>query len=162
MPAQLHLHQVLSGPQGKKFGALPKVAIPTDDETLLLFAQELLVHLRKHGIYRRDNVPVVPYQAKARLEIISAQALRTFVDRYVACAKQKYDQKGTPFDVIRTINKETAQGVLECEEFWSGLREIVAVNPVPKCVIDLEAEKPLRLLQPGYDEKTKTLTFGKD
>ena len=36
------LKEVLTGPQGVKYGALPKIAIPGDDETLLRFAEELL------------------------------------------------------------------------------------------------------------------------
>jgi hypothetical protein len=158
MPSQLHLHEVLSGPQSKKFGALPKVAIPGDDETLLRFAKEILTHLHKKEIYRRDNIPVVPYKAKARLEILTAQAFRTEVDEHIACFKQKYDEKGTPYDVIRTINKEAAQGVLEARHFWSGLREIEAVNPVPMAAWTWEG--PVNLRKPGYDEASKTLTFG--
>jgi hypothetical protein len=89
---------------------------------------------------------------------MSASAFRTFVDKYVACFKQKFGDKGDAYDVVRSINKETAQGVLDCEDFWSGLREIVEVNPVPMCMMDDEGN--VTLLQPGYDEKTKTLTFG--
>jgi hypothetical protein len=151
------LQEVLTGPQGAKYGALPKIAIPGDDETLLRFAQDLLEVLKEKPIYRRDNVPMFPYEEKARLQEMTAQTFRTFIDRYVACFKQKYDKDGEPYDVIRSVNKETAAGVLECIDFWSGLREIIAINPVPMPVVD--AEGNLKLLQPGYDEETKTLTF---
>jgi len=152
------LKEVLTGPQGVKYGALPKIAIPGDDETLLRFAQELLDELKTKPIYRRNNIPVYPCEEKARIEVMSASAFRTFVDKYVACFKQKFDQHGEPYDVVRSINKETAQGVLDCKDFWSGLREILEVNPVPMCVMN--AEGNVVMLQPGYDEKTKTLTFG--
>ena len=152
------LKEVLTGPQGAKYGALPKIPIPGDDETILRFAQELLDELKSKSIYRRDNIPVYPYDEKARIEVMGASTFRSFVDKYVACFKQKFDQHGEPYDVVRSINRETAQGVLDCLDFWSGLREIVEVFPVPVCVKN--ADGNIVLLQPGYDEKTKTLTFG--
>jgi hypothetical protein len=157
--AQAKLKEVLTGPQGAKYGALTKLAMPGDDETLLRFAQELLDELKPKPIYRRDMVVVRPYTEKARIEPVSPSAFRTFVDKYVAVFKQKYDEKGEPFDVIRTINKETAQGVMDCFEFWSELREIVTVNPVPMPAADENGEND-KLLHPGYDEARKTLTFG--
>src|SRR5438477_12081354 len=152
------LKEVLTGPQAVKYGTLTKIAIPGDDETLLRFAQELLDELKTKPIYRRDNIPVYPYEEKARIEVMSASAFRTFVDKYVACFKQKFDQHGEPYDVVRSINKETAQGVLDCIDFWKGLREIVEVNPVPMWAED--AEGNVFVMEPGYDEKAKTLTFG--
>jgi hypothetical protein len=104
-------------------------------------------------------VVVRPYTEKARIEPMSPSTFRTFVDKNVAVFKQKYDEKGEPFDVIRTINKETAQGVMDCDDFWIGLREILSVNPVPTPVIETDGGS-VKLLTPGYDEVTKTLTFG--
>ena len=156
---QAKLKEVLTGPQGAKYGTLVKLAIPGDDETVLRFAIELLDELKNKPIYRRDMVVVRPYTEKARIEPMSASTFRTFVDKNVAVFKQKYDEKGEPFDVIRTINKETAQGVMDCDDFWIGLREIVSVNPVPMPVIETDGGS-VKLLTPGYDEVTKTLTFG--
>jgi hypothetical protein len=152
------LKEVLTGPQAAKYGPLPKIAIPGDDETLLRFAQELLDELKSKPIYRRDNIPVFPYEEKARIDEMSASAFRTFVDKYVACFKQKFDHNGDAYDVVRSINKETARGVLDCKDFWSGLREIIEVNPVPMWSRD--ADGNLTLTEPGYDENTKALTFG--
>jgi hypothetical protein len=156
---QAKLKEVLTGPQGTKYGALVKLAMPGDDETVLRFGTELLDELKNKPIYRRDMVVVRPYTEKARIEPMSASTFRTFVDKYVAVFKQKYDEKGEPYDVIRTINKETAQGVMECDDFWMGLREIISVNPVPMPVMD-ENNENVKLLTPGYDDVTKTLTFG--
>ena len=152
------LKEVLTGPQGVKYGALPKIAIPGDDETLLRFAEELLDELKTKPIYRRDNIPVYPYDEKARIEVMNASTFRTFVDQYVACFKQKFDDKGEPYDVVRSINKETAQGVLDCIRFWTGLHEIMEVNPVSMWAMDSDGNEIC--MKPGYDEKTKTLTFG--
>ena len=158
MPSQPQpLQEVLAGPQSTIYGPLPKVALPADDETLRRFALLLLPNLTDKGLYRRDNVPVFPYPAKARLEMMSAQSFRTFVDKYVACYKRKYDDHDEPFDTIRSMNKETAEGVLQCFDFWSELEEIVELNPVPMPA--MAEDGSVYFLEPGYDAKTKTLTF---
>jgi hypothetical protein len=156
MPAKLQ--EILIGPQAAIYGALPKVALPGDDETLLRFAKELAELLKDKGIYRRDATVVYPYQQKARLHAMTAHAFRTFIDEFVACSKQKFDNNGEPYDVIRSVNKETAQGVLEAYRFWSELHEIIAVEPLSVPVEDEGGN--VSLLDPGYDPKTKTLTFG--
>ena len=152
------LQEVLTGWQSVKYGPLPKVQLPADDALLSRFAQEILEIVRMKGIYRRDNVPVLPDPVRGRLEILDAQTFRTWVERHLVCFKQKFDKDGEPFDVLRTMNKETAEGVLKCMEFRSGLVEVVSVNPVRLPSIDEETGE-LTLLQPGYDERTKTLTF---
>ncbi len=53
---------------------------------------------------------------------------------------------------------QTAQGVLDSIDFWTGLREVITVNPVPMPLMNEDGN--VTLLQPGYDEKSKTLTFG--
>lgn len=157
MAQQPALQEVLAGPQSAIYGPLPKVALPGDDETLRRFALLLLPHLKGNGIYRRDNVPLFPYEEKARLEIMNSQGFRTFVDKFVACYKQKFDSHDEPFDVLRSMNKETAEGVLNCFDFWKELDEIIEINPVP--LPAMADDGTLSLLLPGYDDKTKTLTF---
>ena len=56
------------------------------------------------------------------------------------------------------MSKAQAERVLACEDFWKGLPEIEAVNPARSLSIDEETGE-MSLLQPGYDEKSKTLTF---
>jgi hypothetical protein len=153
------LQEVLVGPQAAKYGALPKLPLPGDDQTILRFAMDSLTLLKGKPIYRRDRVPVLLYPERARLEVLEAQTYRTWVERYFVCYKQKFDHHtGEPFDVIRSMNKETAEAVLKCVDFWRGLPEIEAVNPARSLSIDEETSE-MSLLQPGYDDKTKTLTF---
>ena len=152
------LREVLTGPQTVKYGAIPKVQLPADDTLLSRFAREILAIVRMEGIYRRDNVPVLPNPMRRHLEILDAQTFRTWVESHLVCFKQKFEKNGEPFDVLRTMNKETADGVLKCMEFRSGLPELQAVNPVRLPSIDEETDE-ITLLEAGYDEKTKTLTF---
>lgn len=151
------LQEILAGPQSVKYGPLPKIELPADDVLLSYFARQILALVKEKGIYRRDNVPVFPYTERARLEILEAQTFRSWLEQYLVCFKTKFEEDD-PYDVLRTMNKETAEGVLRCIEFWSGLLEIVTVNPVrlPCCATD---NGPITLLKPGYDEDSKTLTF---
>lgn len=151
------LQEILAGPQSVKYGALPKCELPGDDVLLSSFARQLLGIVNDKGIYRRDNVPVFPYFERARLEILEAQTFRSWLEKFLVCFKTKFDEGGDPFDILRTMNKETAEGVLRCIEFWSGLPEIVTVNPVR--LPSLAADGTYSLLTPGYDNKSKTLTF---
>jgi hypothetical protein len=152
------LQEVLTGPQVAKYGAMPIVLLPGDDELSSHFAAELLQILRDKGIFRRGNVVVLPDLEAGCLRVVRAHAFSTWVERHLCCYKMKFDRNGEPYHVLRTMTTEQAEKVLACEDFWKGLPEIEAVNPARSLSIDGETGE-MSLLQPGYDEKTKTLTF---
>jgi hypothetical protein len=153
------LQEVLTGPHAHKYGALPKVELPSDDALLSRFAQHILAIVKDKGIYRRDYVPVLAYPALRRLEVLDPQTFRTWVEQWLVCYKRRFDRNGVPYDALRTMTKEQAEGVLKCAEFWSGLPEIRTVNPERSVAIDPDTGKMI-LLDIGYDPKSKTLTFG--
>jgi hypothetical protein len=152
------LHEILSGPRAKRYGAVPKVELPSDDALLSRFAKEILAIVKNKGIYLRDNVPVLPHLTLLRLEIIEPQTFRTWVERYLVCYKRRFDRFGESYDVLRTMTQQQAEGVLKCPEFLNGLPKIEAVNPERSLAIDPETGE-MAFLKAGYDEKTKTLTF---
>ena len=153
------LQEILCGPQSTRYGSLPIVPLPGDDELGLYFAKHLLEILKDKGIYRRDNVVVRPYAEGGCLKIVEAYAFSTWVEHHLLCYKTTFDQDGYPsYPVLRTMSKAQAERVLACEDFWKGLPEIEAVNPARSLSIDAETGE-MSLLQPGYDEKSKTLTF---
>jgi hypothetical protein len=153
------LQEVLTGPQIIKYGPLPIVPLPGDDELGLYFAKHLLEILKHKGIYRRDNVVVRPYAEGACLKIVGAYGFSTWVEHHLLCYKTTFDQDGySSYPVLRTMSKAQAERVLACEDFWKGLPEIEAVNPARSLSIDEETGE-MSLLQPGYDDKSKTLTF---
>ncbi|HKP04993.1 MAG TPA: hypothetical protein VJU77_16700 [Chthoniobacterales bacterium] len=47
-----HSNEILAGPQAIRYGALPKVELPTDDVLLSVFARQLLKIIKARGIYR--------------------------------------------------------------------------------------------------------------
>jgi hypothetical protein len=151
------LEETLSGELAQKYGALPKMCLPGDDEMLIGFIRALLRHLLDKGLYRRDKVPVVPFMEKKRLLAMEPAAFRSWVENHVACYKLKYDRDGAPFDVLRSMPKEVAEAVLESMDFWTNLLEVEHCHPVPKPL--LRPDGALVLLEPGYDAGSKTLTF---
>ena len=151
------LHEVLAGPLSETYGALPKIALPGDDELLLYFAKRILDLVKDQAIYRRDTVVVYPYEQRARLEPMEASAFRSWVEDYCVCYKVRYDQAGDPMHFLRTMPKDIADGVLNCVEFWQGLREIEECNSCPLPV--LGGDGGMELLLDGYDAGSKTLTF---
>ena len=163
---QAALQEVLAGPQSEIYGALPKVALPGDDELLLRFATELLAVLKDQGLYRRDNVVVYPYEQRQRLEMMEPKTFRSWVEHFCVCYKVKYDANGHPTNPLKTMPKEAAEGVLACVDFWQGLNEVQRCHPVPMPVIN-EAGELLLLggtaVEGGdtvtYDPESKTLTF---
>ncbi|HKP04994.1 MAG TPA: hypothetical protein VJU77_16705 [Chthoniobacterales bacterium] len=98
-----------------------------------------------------------PYAERARLEILDAHTFRSWVESFLVCYKTKIDNAGDSYDVLRTMNRDTAEAVLKCNEFWQGLHEVVTFNPVRLPVVSSMGQS--RLLEPGYDEDTRTLTF---
>lgn len=157
--AKHHYREVLAGPLAKKFGFKPKVEAPGEQQSLLLFIEDLLPVIENKPIYRRDNVPMFPNEEKGRLDQVRPSAFRSWVDRYAVCTREKPDKKtGESEEVIKSIPKDVAEAVLTSEDFWPRLREVMAVNPVPRPSI-AKPGAPMKLLMPGYDDATETLTF---
>ena len=152
------LQEVLCGPQAAKYGSMPIVPLPGDDELALGFAKHLLEILKAQGIYRRANVVVRPDAERTCMEVVRSQSFSTWVEHHVLCYKRKFDRNGEPYQVLRTMNNEQAEKVLACEDFWKGLPEIEAVNAARSLAIDEETNE-MRLLAGGYDAKARTLTF---
>lgn len=148
-----NLQEVLSGWQMAKYGPKPIVPLPGDDELSSRFAKQLLQILR-----RRDNVIVLPDAEAGCLRAVRAHAFSTWVEHHLCCYKMKFDRNGEPYQVLRTMTTEQAEKVLACEDFWRSLPQIEAVHPARSLSID-EETGAMSLLQPSYDEKTKTLTF---
>lgn len=150
------LQEIFCGPQATKYGCLPLVPLPGDDELSLYFAKHLLEILKNKGLYRRGNLVVCPDAERACLEIVTPQAFTTWVEHHLLCHKKKLPDGS--YHVLRTMSTKTAETVLACEDFVKGLPEIEALNPTRSLSID-DQSGDMTLLPVGYDEKTKIFTF---
>lgn len=156
VPVSLEETHVPGGNGRARAGSLPRVELPGDNVQLRGFAAELAKHLKNKGLYRRDTVVVVPFEEKERVEFMTASAFRTWAERYVAPYKTRHDESGAPYDVLRSMPVETAEGTLACWDFWPKLPNIEEINTIR---LPTRKNGKLVLQAEGYEASTKTLSF---
>jgi hypothetical protein len=150
------IYSMLSGELAAKYGPLPMVPLPQEDEMLLGFVQGMAHFLRDKGLYRRDDVIVIVDDRKKRLVTISAKAFCSWTQHIVATSKTKYDANGDPYEVVKDMPTEVAEKVLLSFDFLESLPEIEDIHPVPLPMDGAE----ISLLDEGYDRGI--LSFGVD
>ena len=151
------LREVLTGAMGVRYGPLPIVPLPQDDEVLTGFIAAVAEILKDKPIYRRDKIVVVPYNEMRRLEMIEAKAFCSWVLHFLMPAKTKYDKFGDPYPVCKDVPTEVAEKVLVSWDFWPSLQKIDAVHAAPMPII--REDGTMSLLDEGYDKASQTLTF---
>ncbi len=148
------LHEVLTGEMASRYGPLPVVPLPTDDELLIGFVHALGSHLRGKGIFRRDYVVVIPDEEKHRIRSINADSFCSWSQQHVVTSKTKYDANGQPYTVYKDMPGEVAKKVLESVLLRPFLDEIEEVHEVP-----LPCADGSDLLRPGLTSGTFTFAF---
>ena len=149
--------ELLEGRLAERHGSKPKVELPGDDMLLIEFARQLASILKDKGLYRRDTVAVVPNDEQRRVGTVTCSTFRSLAEEHIVCFKTRYTNEGVPYDVLRTMPGETADGVLSSRTFWRELPVIIRVNPVPMPM--LRKDNQIVLQTGGYDHDTQTLTF---
>lgn len=148
------LHEVLTGDMANRYGPLPVVPLPAEDELLIGFIHALGSHLRGKGLFRRDYVVVVPDAEKRRIRAISSDSFCSWSQMHVATSKTKHDANGQPYTVYKDMPGEVAKKVLDSEFIRPYLDEIEEVHEVPLPCSDGSA-----LLRPGFADRTYTFAF---
>ena len=149
------LHEVLTGDLASRYGALPMVPLPGEDELLIGFIHNMGSHLRGCGLYRRDYVYIVADESKRRFIPMTAESFVSWSQSHVATSKTKYDGNGQPYTVCKDMPTVVAKQLLESKFFGSFVEEIEEIYPVP-----LPKENGLELFQPGYEDGIFTFGFG--
>jgi hypothetical protein len=151
------LNQVLSGKLGKRYGALPVVAQPQENELLIGFIVTLAFHLKGKGLYRRDRVIMVPDLEAKRLLPMTAKWFCSWSQRHVVTSKEKKTRDGDVYEVMKDMPTEAAEKVLESHEFIVPIPRIDEVHgvPLPKLV----EGSPVVLMTEGYDEELRVWSF---
>jgi hypothetical protein len=150
------IYGVLAGDLALRYGTLPIVPLPQEDEMLLGFVQSMGDFLASKGLYRRDDVIVIVDMERRRLLVLSAEAFCSWSQHYVATSKTKYDSNGDAYDVIKDMPTEVAKKVLVSFDFLRKLPMIEDLNPIPLP----EDGEQVRLLEEGFDGGV--LSFGLD
>jgi hypothetical protein len=154
------LRRVLTGEMAMRFGALPIVPLPQDDEPLLGWVRDVADILKDKGIYRRDKVVVLPYEEERRLEVMDARAFCSWIQRHLMGAKIKYDENEVPYEVCKDVPTEVAEKTLLSYDFFPSVPRIEEVLPAPMPCLD--ADGNLHLTPVGFHEVSGTYTFDLD
>ena len=143
--------------------ARPKVELPGDERELLHFAETVGDELRKRDFFRRDRMPVGVNHQKARLDPITPQALRSMAQRHLVFFKAKEVGNGsnaTRITITKTMNVDTARGLLESWDFLEKLPDIERVNPIRMPVMRRDGR--IDLAPPGYYAEGGIYTLDRD
>jgi hypothetical protein len=138
---------------------LPYVKYPDGyDRVLDDFAREIGQVIGANGLFRRETVPVTIDPETGRIEDMSAQRLRTYVDRQVYCYDEiSVGKKAGTRNARRTMGVDEARGVLEADSFRYPLRKLQRVNAVRLPV--MRADGRIELLPKGYDDQSQIMTM---
>lgn len=130
-----------------------RIRLPGDNRELGHFAGEIGKIVKTRHLFRRDRTPVMVNHEKERLDIMTAEMLRTWVEMHLVCFKvkgQKSESEDQPtfIEIRRTMNLDTARGTLEALQFWMQLPEIKRINFTRLPV--MTDDRGIELLKPGY------------
>lgn len=149
------LLQKLSGPAAARYGALPKIPLPADNELQRSFNTDAAHVLKGSDLYRRAVVPMFPFEGA--LVEMKAENFVSWSQRYFVGFKTKTDRDGNPYQVLRDMTESTAKLCLKSSEFISELPVIHRIYPSPVPIITEQGI--LQLCTPGFDPATGTYVF---
>src|ERR1035437_5743422 len=96
--------QKLTGPAAARYGSLPKIPLPSDNELQRSFNADVGHVLHDKGLYRRDILPVIPFECRL-LEMKPTQFISWATEFFIPY-KTKLDRKEEPYDVIKDMTEQ--------------------------------------------------------
>ena len=147
--ADAGLHEVLTGPMAARYGALPLIPLPQEEDLLVRFIRQMGAILSDKGIYRRDTVIMLPDARIARLNIMEAEVFCSWAQEHVVNYKIRYDKNGEPFTTYKDMPTEIAKKTILSPRFREYVPEIEEVFPIP--MPGNEEDGGMKLLTPGFE-----------
>jgi len=141
------LHQVLTEEMALRYGPLPLIPLPQDEDLLTRFIQQMGAILSDKGIYRRDTVVMLPDAKIARLNMLEPEVFCSWAQEYVVNFKLRYDKNGDSITVYKDMPTEIAKKTILSPRFQEYVPEIEEVFPIP---IPEETDGRIRILEPGF------------
>jgi hypothetical protein len=138
----------------------PKVRLPGDDRELGQFSREVGEIMAKRDLFRRDLTTVVVNPEKQRLDVVTPDMARTWVETHLVCFKEKILGSGTSARVIeiaKTMNVDTAKGMLAARQFTTQLPELERLNQTRLPV--MRKDGVIDLLKPGHFPEGRIFTL---
>lgn len=146
------LIQRLTGPAAAKYGALPKIQLPGEDELQRSFNANALHALKNSGLYRRGSIPVTVFESS--LTAMNPARFLSWATKYFIPYKLRTKRDGIPIQKIVDMTKSVAEYTLSSDDFIEGLDPIHRIYPSPVPLIN--ENKTLILCTPGYDQSSGT------
>lgn len=147
--ASIGLHEVLTGTMAERYGTLPLIPLPQEEDLLTRFIRQMGAVLADKGIYRRDTVIMMPDAKIARLNIMEAEVFCSWAQEYVVNYKIRYDKNGEPFTTYKDMPTEIAKKTIMSPRFREYVPEIDEVFPIP--MPGDGEDGGLKLLAPGFE-----------
>lgn len=134
---------------------LPRIELPGDNRLVSAFALELGSIMSHCGLYRRDNRPVFVDKANCRLDPLTPESLRTWIEQHCICFRVRSSNGGS-IQFSHTCSLDDARTVIQSVQFLQALPEIVAINQTRLPV--MRTDGAIELLPPGYDPASRVFT----
>jgi hypothetical protein len=145
------------GPKGAE--ELPRIRLPGEGRRVTDFAREAGQAMRDHGVYRRDEQPVVVSRESGGISPLSAERFCTDIESVAVTYVKKVvriDGDEMVVEKQKTITPTMAKVVLASEAFVEGLKPLIRVNMARQPVMRQDGR--IDVLKQGYDDGTGILT----
>lgn len=145
------LCEMASGEVAARYGVLPIVPLPQNDELVCSFVDLMAEKLRDKPIFRKAGGYAI--ERDGELIPLKRPGFVAWSQSYVLTARTRYDQNGDPYTELRDPTKEVVDRLLDAIAFEFAIREVKEVLPVP--MPDQEGN----LRAPGYADGFWTQPF---
>lgn len=141
---------------GKAGDSRPWIELPGDGRRVSDFAKECGQILSDEEVFVREGYPVTVDVKRGRIDVLTAEDFRSFVENYMVPFKWRHTPKGSDRE-FKTMTADTARATIVARMFRDELRELERVNLVRMPIF--RSDGRLELLPEGYDEDSKTYTL---
>ena len=142
----------LTGDDAARYGALPKIPLPGASIMQRAFNADVAHVLKGKPLYRRDILPVVPFDGRLR-EMKPPNFISWATEHFIPY-KTRIDKDGDPHHALFDMTEQVAKNCLSSDEFILALPPIMRIHPSPVPLINDAGF--LMLCTPGYDPSSGT------
>lgn len=139
---------------------LPRIRLPGEGRRVTDFAREAGQASREHGVYRRDEQPVVVSGETGGILALSPERFCTDLEEVAVTYISKVvriEGEEMVIEKAKTMTPTVAKVAMASNAFISTLRPLVRVNMVRQPI--MRADGRIETLKIGYDEESGILTM---
>jgi hypothetical protein len=140
-----------------KIDGKPALQLPGDGRLVSEFCRDLAQLLRDKDLFARNGCAFALDFSGQRLEPVTPDWLRTWIEREVVGYKLMRDKTpGVTVNIKRTLGKEDARAVVVASQLLAGLPRVEFFQP---CRMPIKRQSGhIELLPAGYDLESRTFT----